>query len=94
MCVCVCVFVCILFILIFILISFFIFCPTSDFNRPENSGNNQYLVGESLVSLNGSIALSGHLLLSVDLDDETRQALLTQGTEIIIILLFFCVVSF
>ena len=75
---------------IFILILFFILLPTSDSNRPENSGNNQYLVGESLVSLNGSIALSGHLLLSVDLDDETRQALLTQGTEMFIIL--FCLI--
>jgi hypothetical protein len=32
-----------------------------------------------MVALDGTVALTGHRLLSVDLDDVTRKALLDQG---------------
>ena len=46
----------------------------------ENSvGGSKYSVGESLVGLDGRVELTGDYLLSVDLDDITRQSLLQQG---------------
>jgi hypothetical protein len=40
---------------------------------------SKYTVEESLVALDGTVVLTGHRLLSVDLDDVTRKALLDQG---------------